>query len=80
MLKTQNMISQSINKIKNGKTVVLSEMVKITGEAGTDMITDLVNQIIMVRVIPAKYELSTIVKCLRGTPIFWKKETIVGLN
>ena len=56
-------------KMKNGKpagpSAVVSEMVKTTGEAGVDMITDLANQII-VGVIPVEWELSTIVNCYKG--------------
>ena len=39
---------------------VVSEMVKEAGEAGVGMITDLVNLIIVVEVIPAEWEFSTI--------------------
>ena len=55
--------------MKNGKTAgpsgVVSEMVKVPGEAGVDMITDLINHI-MVRVVLAEWELSTIVNCYKG--------------
>ena len=77
------MIRESFSKIKNRKAgqppVILSEMVKITREAGIDMIIDQVSQIIG-RVIPAKWELSTIVKGFKGKPVFWKKETKGDLN
>ena len=50
--------------MKNRKIVrpsgVVSEMVKKAGEAGVGMITDLVNLIIVVEVIPAEWEFSTI--------------------
>ena len=43
-------LKESINEIKNGEAAetsgLVSEMVKKAGEAGVDMITDLVNQII----------------------------------
>ena len=46
----KNMIRESFSKIKNRKAgqppVILSEMVKITREAGIDMIIDQVSQII----------------------------------
>ena len=53
--------------MKNGKTAgpsgVVSEMVKAAGETGADMVTDLVNQIIVEGAIPAKWECSNIVNC-----------------
>ena len=52
--------------MKNGKAAgpsgVVSEMVKAAGKAGVDMITDLVNQII-VGYFPPEQELSNIVNC-----------------
>ena len=52
------MVKESISKIKNGKVGgplgVLQEMVKTTGEAGVDMITDLVNKTIVEGVIPVE--------------------------
>ena len=63
------MVRESISKMKNGKAAglsgVVSEMVKAAGEAGVDMITDVVNQIIAEGVIPAECELSTIVNCYK---------------
>ena len=54
--------------MKNGKATepysIVSEMVKTAQEAGGDMITDLLYQII-VGFIPAEWELCTIVNCLR---------------
>ena len=50
------------NEKAAGPTGVISKMVKAAGEAGVDMITDLVNQTI-VGVIPAEWELNTIVNC-----------------
>ena len=47
------MVRESISKIKNGKAAgllsVVQEMVKTAGEAGVEMITDIVNQIIIDR-------------------------------
>ena len=40
-------------------------MVKASGDAGADMVTDLVN-LITVGVIPAEQELRTIAKCCKG--------------
>ena len=61
------MVRESINKTDNGKAAgpsgLVSKMVKVAGEARVDMITDLVNRIIVERVIPAKCELGTIVNC-----------------
>ena len=44
---------------------VVLEMVNVAGEARVDMINDLVNHD-MVGVIPAEWELSTIVYCYKG--------------
>ena len=45
----------STGKMKNGKAIelscVVSEMVKASGEAGIDLISDLVHQIIVERVV-----------------------------
>ena len=53
--------------MKNGKAVglsgVVSEMVKAAGEVEVNMITDLVNQIIVEGFIPAEWGLSTVVNC-----------------
>ena len=38
-------------------------MVKVAGQAGGDMITDLVNQIIVEGVISAEWKVSTFVNC-----------------
>ena len=47
----KDMVRASISKMKNwnaaGLSRVVSEMVKVAGEAGVDMIADLVNQIIV---------------------------------
>ena len=43
-----------------GSSGVESEMVEAAGEAGVDIITDLVNQSIVEEVIPAEWDLSTI--------------------
>ena len=55
--------------IKNGKASglsgVVSEMIKAAGEAGVDMITDLVNQIVAEVNIPVEGEYSTILNCYK---------------
>ena len=65
----KGMLSESISNIKNGKTAgpssVVSKMVKAAGKARADMIIDLVNQMI-IGVIPAEWELSTIANCHKG--------------
>ena len=58
----------------------MSEIVKATGEAVVDMITDLVNQIIKERVIPAEWELSTVVNYYRRKGDALKKEIMQGLK
>ena len=42
---------------------LVSEIVKLAGQVGIDITTDLINQIIVERVIPADWELSTIENC-----------------
>ena len=74
-------------KIKNGKAVgpsgVISEMVKVAedaGEAVVDMITDLVNQIIVRRVIPPEWELTTFVNCFKRKGYYLEKANYRGLK
>ena len=49
------MVRESVSKMENGKTAEpsgeVSKMVRAIGEAKVDMITDLVNQIIVERAI-----------------------------
>ena len=54
----------------------MSEMVKTAGEAVVEMITDLVNQIIVEGVIPAEWLCSTIVSCCKRKEGLWKEKTI----
>ena len=67
---TKKMVEKAVSKMKNGKAAgpsgIVSEMVKAAGEVGIDMITNLVNQIIMEGCIPIDWELSTIVNCYKG--------------
>ena len=65
------MVREPISKINNGKAArppgLLSEMVAgEAGEAGADMITDLLNRLIAEGVNPAEWELSTIANCYKG--------------
>ena len=57
-----------ISKVSNGNTAglpsLVSEMVQAQGDAGADMSTDLVNQII-VGAIPTEWKLSTFVNCYK---------------
>ena len=61
-----DMVRESISKMKNGKDAgpsgIVSEMVKEAEEAGAAMLTDAVNQILT----PAEWALSTIVNCCKG--------------
>ena len=63
----KDMVRESISKMKKGKAsgqiIIVSEMVKVAGQAGGDMITDLVNQIIVEGVISAEWKVSTFVNC-----------------
>ena len=54
------------NRKAAGPSVIMSEMINAAGEAGVDMITKLVNQIIVQGVIPAEWVLSTSVNCYKG--------------
>ena len=63
----KDMVRESISKMKKGKAsgqiIIVSEMVKVAGQAGGDMITDLVNQIIVEGFISAEWKVSTFVNC-----------------
>ena len=59
---------------------VLSEMTKVARKAGVDMITDLVNQIIVEGITPAEWELSTVVNCIRRKAILYKEEARADIN
>ena len=79
------MLKESIIKIKIGKSSeplgVVSEMVKIAREAGVDVITDLVYQIIVKEVIPAEWELLyTVVHCCKGKCGFLERGDYRGLK
>ena len=67
---TKDMVAKAVQKMKNGKAAgpsgIVSEMVKAAGDAGIDMITNLVNCIIAEGVIPSDWELSTILNCYKG--------------
>ena len=64
------MVGKAVRKMKNGKAAgpsgIVSEMVKAAEEDSVDMITDLINQIIREGVVPADWELSTIINCYKG--------------
>ena len=55
------------------------EMVKVAGEARVDMINDLVNHNI-VGVIPAEWELSTIMHCYKGKGDFLEGGNYSGMK
>ena len=75
----KGMVRDSLNKMKNGKAAappgVVSEMAKAAGETGVDMSTDIVNQLLVEGVIPAEWELCTIVNFYKGGAILQKEET-----
>ena len=64
----KDLVRKSINK-RNGKAAepsgVVSEMVKSLVKAEFDMITDLLNQIIVERVVLLELELSIVVNCFK---------------
>lgn len=63
------MVRHLIIRMKNGRAArpkhVVSEMTKVAGKAGIDMITNLANHIIAERLIPKKWGLYTIVNCYK---------------
>ena len=77
---------QRVSKLRNGKAwgtpCVVLEIIKIAGEAGGDLITNLVNQIIVQGVIPEEWKLNTIVNCeiIREKEILWREQTIGDWN
>ena len=77
------MVHESISKLRNGKAAgpsgVVSEMARTGGEAVVDMITDLVNPTI-VGVIPAEWELNTIVNCDAGKGDFLERGKYRGMK
>lgn len=46
--------------------ISLPELVKSVGEAGADIVTELINQILIKEVILAEWEISTILNCCKG--------------
>ena len=71
----KDMVRESVSKIKNGKaagpTDLVSETVKTKGEAGADIIIELVIQILVPEVYPAEWDLSTILNCYK-----WKGDSL----
>ena len=64
----KEMVREAVNKMKAkaaGPSAVVAEMLKAAGETGIEMITNLTNQIVR-GVIPADWDLSTIVNCYKG--------------
>ena len=61
------MVREAVSKMKKGKAAgpsgVVAEMLKAAGKTGIEMITNLINQIVSEGVIPADWDLSTIVNC-----------------
>ena len=66
----KDMVREAIQKMKNRKAAgpsgIAAEMIKASGQFGVDMITDLLNQIVRDGVVPADWELSTIVNSYKG--------------
>ena len=62
------MVRFAVKKMKKRKAAgpsgIVPEMIKAAGELGLEMIADLLNQIIREGVVPAEWELSTIVKVM----------------
>lgn len=49
-----------------GLSVVVPEVLKVVAEEGVYMITDVINQTVVEKVILAQWEFSTIWNCLKG--------------
>ena len=66
----KKMVREAVSKMKKdkaaGSSCVVAEMLKAAGETGIEMITNLTNQIVREGVIPADWDLSTIVNCYKG--------------
>ena len=66
----KDMVRIAVKKMKKRKAAgpsgIVPEMIKAAGELGLEMIADLLNQIIREGVVPAEWELSTIVNCYKG--------------
>ena len=79
----KDMVQESISKTKRGKAAgpsgVVPKMVNVAGEAGVDVITCLVNQII-VGVIPERWNPGTILECYKGKEDYFKKRNYKGLK
>ena len=64
------MVRQAVSKMKKGEAAgpsgVVAEMLKAAGETGIEMITNMTNRIVRKGVIPADWDLSTIVNCYKG--------------
>ena len=81
-LMDKDMVGESLSKMKNRKAAgpsgVLPEMVKAAGEAEVDMITDLINRII-IGVIPAEWELCTL-NCHKRKGNYLERRNYRGLK
>ena len=66
----KGMVRKAVEKMKKRKAAgpsgIVAEMIRAAGEPGIEMISDLLNQIIREGVVPAEWELSTIVNCYKG--------------
>ena len=66
----KEMVREAVSKMKKAKAAgpsgVVAEMLKAAGETGIEMITNLTNQIVREGVIPADWDLSTIVNCYKN--------------
>ena len=61
--------------VYSSRAAELPEMVKAAGNTEVDMITDLLNQMIVEWAIPAESKLSTIVNCCKR-----KGDSLIGRN
>ena len=69
MFDKQRQVRMSISKVQNGKATgpsrIVSKILKVAEEAEVDMVTDLLNQIIVEGFIPANWKLGTTANCYK---------------
>ena len=77
-------MKQAISKMKSGKAAgpsgIVAEMLMASGEAGIDLVTELVSSIVYECVIPTDWEISSIVNCYKGKGDALERSNYRGLK
>ena len=77
-------MKQAISKMKSGKAAgpsgIVAEMLTASGEAGIDLVTELVSSIVYECVIPTYWEISSIVNCYKGKGDALERSNYRGLK